>query len=187
MTAMFDALKGVSNGGRIDILLSEIHPETGEAMPCTAHQGLVRAVDEAILGWSTDKASGAHAYAFTHAASSALLEYYMHRGLRRSRMRTQQVAEARLAEQALRLQQLRSACQQARQGDNSAIGRAVALAGAGHHHISDLKHAAAKFASCQHHERQLIEAFVPRHQKVCQTQSLRHASLQQRSRAETDY
>ena len=85
---MMAAMGPTSDGGAVDALLVEFDEDTGEAMPGFTHDGLSRVVRETVAGWSSDKAHGQHAYAYTAAVSDTLFEVEVDaRGMRRATTR----------------------------------------------------------------------------------------------------
>ena len=72
-TEIMDELKPDRGGGALDVLLVDFDAE-GRIMPCTTQDGLVRAVKEQLIDWSSDNAYGEKAYALTWAFSTTLFD-----------------------------------------------------------------------------------------------------------------
>ena len=134
---ILDAMKPANGGGAIDAMLIEYDEETGEAMPCITHDGLSRMVKNSICEWSSDKAYGKAAYAYTSAFSEVLFAVSKdRRGMLRAETRTAEATAGKVREHATRLRNLAQGCRLALQtSDWDQLQRLATTAQAGHQTI----------------------------------------------------
>ena len=114
--------------GALDVLLLP-DPNTDEPHVEATHEGLARHIREFVQEASSDKAFGAHTFAFTSAAVSVLLECtFDRRGMRRAMARTTAEAQGPLQQRLGALHDLQTQCTTARLDPVRAMQAAEELA-----------------------------------------------------------
>ena len=108
---MLEAMGPAESGGAVDALLAEFDPETGALMPCFTHTGLSKLVRNTVEGWSSDKAYGAKAYAYTNAMTKAIFDDEIDaRGMRRSTTGGKEETRQRVDAKTSELRRLAGEC-----------------------------------------------------------------------------